>query len=92
MKVELAELSTEARDLLRAAAGNEGNLALFRRSDTGAAVRAKNKVFFDKQDPGVAERYVGALRGLVELLLVKARTSEQYELTNHGWQFASKVR
>jgi hypothetical protein len=92
MLATVESLSAEQRELLRAAAGNQGNLSLFRRSDTkGPAVHVKHKAFFDKNDPGVAARYVEALRQLVELLFMRSRTSEQFELTNHGWQISGKV-
>jgi hypothetical protein len=92
MLATIESLSPAAKELLRAAAANEGSLSLFRRSDTkGSAVRAKNKVFFDKNDPAVAERYVEALKLLVEALFVRAHNSEQYELTNHGWQVSGKL-
>jgi hypothetical protein len=92
MLATLESVSAEGKDLLRAAAANQGNLSLFRRSDTkGAAVRTKQKVFFDKNDPAVAERYVEALKQLVELLFLRAHNSEQFELTNHGWQVSGKL-
>lgn len=92
MMATIESLSPEAKELLRAAVANEGSLSLFRRSDTkGSAVRAKHKAFFDKNDPAVAERYVEALKQLVELLFMRAHNSEQFELTNHGWQISGKL-
>ena len=92
MLATLESLSAEACELLRAAAGNQGNLALYRRSDTkGPAVHVNHKAFFDKRDPSVAPRYVEALKQLVELLFMRAKSSEQFELTNHGWQISGKV-
>jgi hypothetical protein len=54
-------------------------------------VHANHKAFFDKRDQSVAPRYVEALKQLVELLFMRAKSSEQFELTNHGWQISGKV-
>jgi hypothetical protein len=90
--IEAEQLTSEQRELLRAGAGNRGSLALFRRSDTrGPAVRTPTKKFFDPRDPHCAQRYIDALKQLVELSLFRPATSEQYELTNQGWEIAAKA-
>ncbi len=45
----------------------------------------------DMTDPDVALRYITALIQMIDMLLFRKSTSEQYELTNNGWQTASKI-
>lgn len=92
MLIELEHLTDDQRELLKAATGNGGSLALFRRSDTrGPAVRTPSRKFFDPRDAAVAQRYIDGLKNLVELSLLRARSSEIYELTNQGWEMAAKT-
>ncbi len=92
MSLDLAQLTEEQQELLRAATGNGGSLALFRRSDTrGPAVRTAMKKFFNPRDGAYAQRYIDALRSLVEMSLLRPKNAEIFELTNQGWEFAAKV-
>lgn len=92
MHIELEQLSERERDLLRAARGNGGQLALFAKADTrGPAVRTKLRAFHDPQDRDVAGQYVDALHHLVELQLLRSESREQFQLTNHGWELGRKV-
>lgn len=92
MLIELETLTDDHRALLKAAVGNGGSLSLFRRTDTrGPAVRTPTRKFFDPRDASVATRYIDGLKHLVELSLLRAKSSEIYELTNQGWEMAAKV-
>jgi hypothetical protein len=92
MLIELESLTDDHRELLKAATGNGGSLSLFRRSDTrGPAVRTPTRKFFDPRDTAVAQRYIDSLKHLVELSLLRARSSESFELTNQGWEMAAKT-
>jgi hypothetical protein len=92
MIAEIQSLTDEQRELLKAAVGNGGSLALFRRSDTrGPAVRTPTHKFFDPRDASVAPRYIDGLKHLVELSLLRPKSSEIYELTNTGWEMAAKT-
>ena len=92
MLIEIESLTDEQRALLKAAVGNGGSLALFRRSDTrGPAVRTPTRKFFDPRDSSVAQRYIDSLRSLVELSMLRPKSAEIFELTNQGWEMAAKV-
>ena len=67
-----SQLSNEQKELLHAAADNQGTLTLARRADTrGLAVRGKqNRKFFQAADPSYATRYVESLRQLVDRAMV----------------------
>jgi hypothetical protein len=92
MLTEVEHLTDDQRELLKAATGNGGSLALFRRSDTrGPAVRTPTRKFFDPRDASVAQRYIDGLKHLVELSLLRPKSSEIYELTNQGWEVAAKT-
>jgi hypothetical protein len=92
MLIEMETLTDEQRALLKAAVGNGGSLLLFRRSDTrGPAVRTPTRKFFDPRDASFAQRHIDSLRHLVELSLLRAKSAEQFELTNQGWEMAAKI-
>jgi hypothetical protein len=92
MLIEMETLTDDHRQLLKAAVGNNGSLSLFRRTDTrGPAVRTPTKKFFDPRDSSVAQRYIDGLRHLVELSLFRPKSSENFELTNQGWEMAAKI-
>ena len=65
MQLTLDSLSEPARELLRAAADHQGNLALLRRSDTrGFAVHAGKRALYDRRDPEWASKFVEAIKEL----------------------------
>jgi hypothetical protein len=93
MLVELEAMTDDHRALLKAAAGNGGSISLFRRTDTkGPAVRTPTRKFFDPRDASVQLRYIDCLKQLVELSLLRPKSSENFELTNQGWEMAAKVK
>lgn len=92
MHIELEQLTDQERDLLKAARGNGGQLALFAKADTrGPAVRTKLRAFHDPHNRDVAGQYIEALHHLVEMQLLRSDTREQFQLTNHGWELGRKV-
>jgi hypothetical protein len=90
--VDIQALSEAERELIRAAVGNRGMLAVESRAEThGQAVVAGRKKFFDPKNSAVAAEYVALLGHLKELeLFHEAANKKAYELTNFGWQVSRK--
>ncbi len=87
------ELTREEVDLVAAAAGNRGRLAIEVRVDThGRAVCAKDRKFFSPDDRAVAELYIQSVSRLEQLrLLRQAGGRNAFELTNFGWLISRKL-
>jgi hypothetical protein len=91
--IEVENLTTEERDLVRAAMLNQGVLEIATRAEThGRAIVAGRKKFFDPQDRGVAEQYISLLSHLKQMELIhESANKNAYELTNFGWQLGRKL-
>lgn len=86
-------LTSEQQDLVRAAAAHRGKLAIQRTSRFGGrAVCYGRDAFFDLENREVNRRYIESLHELVQLQVLRsAGASENYELTNSGWQISRKL-
>ena len=87
------ELNDMQQQLMVAAMENRGRLEIRLRSDSGRAVRGKDKVaFFDAEDSDVAGQFIDALRDLERKSLFRQEGSRgQCELTNIGWLVGRKL-
>ena len=91
MSLELANLTPEQSELLRASVGNGGASALYRRSDTRLGGAYGHQEILQPSRRGIRPARYRALRALVEMTLLRPKSAEIFELTNHGWEFAAKV-
>lgn len=86
-------LKPEEQDVLRIAGRNGGKVEISSRSDTrGPAVRAGKEKLYNQQNRTYAQQCCEAISTLIELQLLRSGgVSNQYELTNFGWQISRKL-
>lgn len=91
--IDVDNFSGAEKELLRAAASNQGVLEVAIRADTrGRAINAGRKKFFDPTDRSVAEHYLSLLSRLIDMELMREMANKNtYELTNFGWQLSRKL-
>lgn len=83
-------LSTEAQELLRAAA-KDGKLFVDETDQTGKSIRVERRIFFDTEDPAVAARSLDALALLCKLGLARHSDDDLFTLTGEGFEKARSL-